>query len=64
MTRDQVDAWNAAHPVGSIVDFAHDDGMSLRTWTTGPAMWRDGAAVVSVDGLGEVELARCAAVSR
>ena len=64
MTRDDVTAWNASHPVGTPVDFAHDDGMVVRTYTTGPAVWRDGVAVVPVDGLGEVELVRCAAVSR
>lgn len=64
MTTADVDTWNASHPVGTLVDFAHDDGHVARTYTTGLALLRDGVAVVAVDGLGEVELSRCAVVGR
>lgn len=59
MTPVDVIVWNHRHPVGTAVGFAHDDGHVIRTYTAGLVTLRDGVAVVAVDGLGEVELARC-----
>lgn len=57
MTREQVDAWNAAHPVGSTVVLAADDGVGHPVTVAAPAAWSDlGAFVTFVEFSGEFNL--------
>lgn len=64
MTRGQVDAWNAAHPIGTMVAFASDDGMVVEARTTWPATWLESGIVLDLAGIGEVDFSRCVAVRR
>ncbi|HVX56946.1 MAG TPA: hypothetical protein VHA37_04390 [Candidatus Saccharimonadales bacterium] len=60
----KVEAWNAVHAVGTVVDVRLDNGSTLRTKTVAPASLLGGHTAVAwlEDISGAYRLDRCTAV--